>query len=216
MAKIILTGRSPHESTVSTSSVCPYRGLNYFDRSPKDAQFFYGRTTLTDALLAKVRDSNFVAVLGASGSGKSSVVRAGLLFQLQLGQRLSGSQQWSQFIFRPGDKPLQNLAKVFLPSGVPDLVRADYFRKAQDLINTGAIGLTQLITAFETTRVILVIDQFEECFTLCRDDVERQQFFECLLGAVDRLDSKLCLVLTLRADFFDVAYHFYSTISKIR
>jgi hypothetical protein len=200
--KIILTGRSSDEVAVtSATTLCPYRGLTYFDCNAEDAKFFYGRTALIDALLEKVRDSNFVAVLGASGSGKSSVVRAGLLYQLALGQRLSGSQQWLRFIVRPGERPLQNLAKAFLPAGLSDIVRADYFRKAQDLINTGAIGLTQLITTFETARVVLVIDQFEECFTLCRDDTERQQFFECLLGAVDRLDHKLCLVLTLRADF---------------
>lgn len=213
--KIVLTGRQTAVVTgeVLLDTVCPYRGLAYFDCKPEDVRFFYGRTSLTDALLEKVRDSNFVAVVGASGSGKSSVVRAGLLYQLKLGQRLSGSHEWPIYIFRPGEKPLQNLAKVFVAPGLPEIVRADYFHKAQDLINAGAIGLSQLISACEASRVVLVIDQFEECFTLCRDSTERQQFFDCLLGALDRLGDQLCVILTLRADFFGQCLH-YAGLAK--
>ncbi|BAY27645.1 pentapeptide repeat-containing protein [Calothrix sp. NIES-2100] len=90
---------SPTNSTVQESAICPYKGLSYFDCTEEDAKFFYGRTALTDELLDKVRSGNFLAVLGASGSGKSSVVRAGLLYQLKLGRRLSGSETWQFKIF---------------------------------------------------------------------------------------------------------------------
>ncbi|MEH1863110.1 MAG: pentapeptide repeat-containing protein [Nostoc sp.] len=190
-------------STVQVSAICPYKGLSYFDCTEADANLFYGRTALTDELLEKVRCGNFLAVLGASGSGKSSVVRAGLLYQLQLGRRLSGSETWQLKIFRPGINPLQNLALAFVESELSDIERAFQLAKAEELIAKGAAGLGQLITGRQTQRVVLVVDQFEEAFTLCQDIAKRQQFFECLLGALQRNDNKLCLVITMRVDFFD-------------
>ncbi|OYD90663.1 hypothetical protein CDG76_31100 [Nostoc sp. 'Peltigera membranacea cyanobiont' 210A] len=190
------------DSTVQVSAICPYKGLSYFDCTEADAKLFYGRTALTDELLEKVRSGNFLAVLGASGSGKSSVVRAGLLYQLQLGRRLSDSDTWQLKIFRPGINPLQNLALAFLESELSDIERASQLAKAEELIAKGAVGFGQLITAAQTQRVMLVIDQFEEAFTQCQDITKRQQFFECVLGALQRDDNKLCLIITMRADFF--------------
>ncbi|MEH1993215.1 nSTAND1 domain-containing NTPase [Nostoc sp.] len=190
------------DSTVQVSAICPYKGLSYFDCTEADANLFYGRTALTDELLEKVRSGNFLAVLGASGSGKSSVVRAGLLYQLQLGRRLSGSDTWQLKIFRPGINPLQNLALVFVESELSDIERAFQLAKAEELIAKGVIGLGQFITAAQTQRVVLVVDQFEEAFTQCQDITKRQQFFECVLGALQRDDNKLCLIITMRADFF--------------
>ncbi|MDZ8088434.1 MAG: caspase family protein, partial [Nostoc sp. DedQUE12b] len=189
-------------STVQISAICPYKGLSYFDCTEADANLFYGRTALTDELLEKVRSGNFLAVLGASGSGKSSVVRAGLLYQLQLGRRLSGSDTWQLKIFRPGINPIQNLALAFVESELSDIERASQLAKAEELIAKGAVGLGQLITAAQTQRVVLVVDQFEETFTQCQDITKRQQFFECVLGALQRDDNKLCLIITMRADFF--------------
>ncbi|NER31441.1 MAG: peptidase C14, partial [Symploca sp. SIO1C4] len=74
---------------------CPYKSLNYFTQ--EDAVFFYGRRKLTDELINRIRTENFIAVLGASGSGKSSVLRAGLLDQLKRGQKLSGSDRWQYY-----------------------------------------------------------------------------------------------------------------------
>ncbi|GJD22934.1 pentapeptide repeat-containing protein [Rivularia sp. IAM M-261] len=185
---------------VVTGQVCPYRGLRYFDCKQEDAQYFYGREALTDQLLEKVRVSNFLAVLGASGSGKSSVVRAGLLYQLRQGKRLSESETWQIRIFRPGEHPLQSLAQAFLDAGLSDIERASQLKQAEDLI--GKDGFSQLITVACTQRVVLVVDQFEEVFTLCADKEERQQFFDCLLTSLQRCGDKICLVLTMRADFF--------------
>ncbi|NES45058.1 caspase family protein, partial [Moorena sp. SIO2C4] len=190
------------QSAASAKSICPYKGLAYFDCTEEDARYFYGRTALTDQLLEKVRVGNFLAVLGASGSGKSSVVRAGLLYQLQLGQRLSGSESWQIKIFQPGEHPLNSLALTFVDSGLSDIERANQLAQAEDLIQKGSEGLRQLIAVTDTQRLILVVDQFEEAFTLCQYSSERQQFFECLLGALPKTGDKLCLVLTMRADFF--------------
>ncbi|MEH1816257.1 MAG: pentapeptide repeat-containing protein [Nostoc sp.] len=193
---------SPVNSTVQISAICPYKGLSYFDCTEADANLFYGRTALTDELLEKVRSGNFLAVLGASGSGKSSVVRAGLLYQLKLGRRLSGSDTWQLKIFRPGINPLQNLALAFVESELSNIERASQLAKAEELIAKGAVGLGQVITAAQTQRVVLVVDQFKETFTQCQDITKRQQFFECVLGALQRDDHKLSLIITMRADFF--------------
>ncbi|NEP29141.1 MAG: hypothetical protein F6K49_47190, partial [Moorea sp. SIO3I6] len=190
------------QSAASGKSICPYKGLAYFDCTEEDARYFYGRTALTDQLLEKVRVGKFLAVLGSSGSGKSSVVRAGLLYQLQLGRRLSGSESWQIKILQPGEHPLNSLALSFLDSELSDIARGTQFAQAKGLIKKGSEGLTELISVMNTQRLILVVDQFEEAFTLCEDSSERQQFFECLLGALPKTENKLCLVLTMRADFF--------------
>ncbi len=183
--------------------ICPYKGLAYFDCKEEDAKYFYGRTDLTDRLLDKVRCGNFLAVLGASGSGKSSVVRAGLLYQLKLGRRLLGSDRWRIHIFTPGERPFDNLAKAFIDLNLSEADRATELAKLQLLFKKNPLeGLGFLITATQAERIVLVVDQFEEAFTLCNNSELRQQFFVCLLNALERSDNKLCLVLTMRADFF--------------
>jgi WD40 repeat protein len=206
--EIILTGEKVASATPVEGGICPYKGLEYFDFNDEDPKYFFGRTTLTDQLLEKVRLGNFLAVMGASGSGKSSGVRAGLLYQLKLGQRLSGSDRWVIKILRLGnyprlsEYPLRCLAQVFVDETLSEIDQASQSAKAEALLETGAIGLGHLIQAFKAERVILAIDQFEEVFTLCKDRNERQRFFECLLKAVEALGTAFTLVLALRADFY--------------
>lgn len=189
-SQIILT----HKGGVR-GNICPYKGLDYFDFNPtkhqeaEDHRYFYGRTQLTNQLLGKVASGNFLAVIGASGSGKSSVVRAGLLYQLYLGNqlplenKLPGSDRWTFYPpFTPGINPIKSLEQVVGKLTAPD-------------------DLVHFIERLPTERVVLVIDQFEEIFTQCRDEKERQKFFAYLMGAVERLGNKLCLVLVMRDDF---------------
>ncbi|MBN4004793.1 caspase family protein, partial [Nostoc sp. LPT] len=230
--EIILTGQKEKiDRAVLMAELCPYKGLAAFEFNESDPKYFYGRTALTDSLLENIRQGNFLAVVGASGSGKSSVVKAGLLHQLKLGKRLGGSDQWVIKIFRPGEHPLKSLARVFghhiTPRPVQDAqTQTDKpkseLEKTEVLLNKGASGLTELVQAtlqsvevlhqlepdantlsLQTPvshRLILVIDQFEEVFTLCEDEGERQEFFKCLLGALN--GSLLTVVMTMRADFF--------------
>ena len=181
--------------------VCPYKGLSYFDNNEEDPKYFYGRRELTDQLLDKVRQGNFLAVVGASGSGKSSVLRAGLLHQLKLGRRLSGSDTWKIHLLVPGKHPLQSLALAFVEPEAAGTTRAKQLADAEELIGKGAVGLRQLVQAAAASRVVLVVDQFEESFTLCQDSAERQRFFDCLLNGLAQTE-KLCLILAMRADFF--------------
>jgi energy-coupling factor transporter ATP-binding protein EcfA2 len=186
----------------------PYKGLQAFDFTLEDAQYFYGRTALTDELLEKICQQNFLAILGASGSGKSSVVRAGLLYELQQGQRRSGTEQWEILpIIKPGEHPLHSLADAFIEPDVPSK-RAERLRKTyvSSLQDEGAVALAELVADYDASCVVLVVDQFEEVFTLCQgseeQEKERQQFFECLLGALEQTEGKLRVVITMRADFY--------------
>ncbi len=199
--EILLTGVPSEILTPNLAGVCPYKGLRYFDIA--DAPYFYGRENLTDHLLdqVKVGQGNFVTVLGASGSGKSSLVRAGLLHQLQQGHRISGSEQWRILILTPGEKPLENLEFAFLEPAASDVERAEQLQKAEVAIQEGATGLARLIKAAKAPRTVLFIDQFEEAFTLCQNLADRQKFFACLLGALEQTGDRLCLIITMRADF---------------
>ncbi|PSN17549.1 hypothetical protein C7271_17190, partial [filamentous cyanobacterium CCP5] len=186
---------------VATTGICPYKGLSYFDWNSDDPNYFYGRQALTDELLDHVRTDNFLAITGASGSGKSSVLRAGLLHQLQQGRRIGGSDRWDIRLFLPGDNPCQNLAAAFIDGGISHIERAEQQGKAEALIKEGADGLRRLVQTTASPRVVLVVDQFEEVFTLCQDAAERAHFFATLLGALDSCGDKLCLILAMRADF---------------
>jgi len=195
-------------ATVVLVEAEPYKGLQAFDFTPEDAQYFYGRTALTDELLEKICQQNFLAVLGASGSGKSSVVRAGLLYELQQGKRRSGTEQWEILpIIKPGEHPLQSLADAFIEPDVPskraERLRESYVSSLQD---EGAVALAELVADYDASCVVLVVDQFEEVFTLCQGseehEKERRQFFECLLGALEQTEGKLRIVITMRADFY--------------
>ena len=179
---------------------CPYKGLAYFEDD--DAQFFFGRTALTDLLLDRLRQGNFLALLGASGSGKSSVLRAGLLNQLRQGRQLSGSDRWELRVMLPNEHPLKSLAEAFVDPELGNIDRAAQLAKAEKLLAEGKEGLRLLVETSQAPRVVLVIDQFEESFTLCQNLEEREQFFACLIGALGIAADKFCLAIAMRADFF--------------
>ena len=197
-----LDTKIPPSKGQDSKDICPYKGLEYFDCNDKDPKYFYGREKLTDKLIDRVRQNNFLAILGASGSGKSSVMRAGLLHQLKLGRKLAGSQDWKIKIMLPEKHPLQSLALSWLESDLSDAERATQLDQIESLLQQGGEGLRKLVQASKANRVILVVDQFEEAFTLCEDVEEREAFFQCLLEALEQTDNKLCLIMAMRIDFF--------------
>ena len=192
--EILLTDRPERlKRATLMKEVCPYMGLESFGQ--EDAQFFYGRTTLTDRLLEKIQAGNFLAVVGPSGSGKSSVVKAGLLHELTLGERIRGSDLWPMIIFRPGElgeNPLEFLSEK-LTTACGENIQLE---KAEDL--PGLIA--PILSRKNAQRVVWVIDQFEEFFTTC-DVAERKQFIENVLSWLNSGQNWLTVVLTLRADF---------------
>jgi len=186
---------------------CPYRGLFAFQK--EDAPFFFGREAFTQQLVEVVQKEPLVTVLGSSGSGKSSVVFAGLIPVLE------SQGNWRIADFRPGDRPFRALAAALIPHLEPQLHlhidRLQATRKlANDLRNeTDALRDTieEIVRQTADTRILLVADQFEELYTLCEAG-ERQCFLERLLevvSAVNHHTPHFALVLTLRADFLESA-----------
>ena len=179
--------------------VCPYRGLQLFDE--EHAEFFFGRDANVQRLLEKLKDTRFLAVLGPSGSGKSSLVRAGLVPALREG-RLRGSEAWRICVMKPDAHPLASLAG--------QLVRLSESGGMQGTLNglehdARSLHLAVSLARSEdegTERVVLLVDQFEEVFTLCRDEKERTQFFANLLYAVTVPGGRTVVISTLRADFY--------------
>jgi WD40 repeat protein len=183
---------------------CPYRGLHAFQE--KDSSFFFGREEITERLVESVHRNPLTAVLGPSGSGKSSVVFAGLIPSLRREKR------WLIVSLRPESRPFHALATALIsvlgppPSPTKRLIEAKNL--AQEL-SDGSITLQDIVEDVvqgrEGFRLLLVIDQFEELFTLCQEGETRQQFLDQLLAAVrtsphqHRLD--FTLLVTLRADF---------------
>jgi ABC-type dipeptide/oligopeptide/nickel transport system ATPase subunit len=148
---------------------CPYKGLAAFQ--PEDHEFFFGREEVIAGLLARLASAPLLAVVGASGSGKSSVVRAGLLPGVWR-SALPGSGAWRTVVMAPGSNPLAELAAqvaLLLHQGPAALLHElETDRRALDL------AVRQLLVgANPTARLLLVIDQFEELFTICEDAAER-------------------------------------------
>ncbi|MCV6636980.1 caspase family protein [Candidatus Albibeggiatoa sp. nov. NOAA] len=203
--RIILTQTITDLEKQPLSGECPYKGLRFFDEA--DAKYFHGREALTEQLIDAVRSSHFLAVLGVSGSGKSSVIRAGLLHQLRLGKHLGESRDWHLCKpFTPAQnerKPLENLAQALVDDDLPPATRLKELESVLHFLAKGAAGLQQLLDTIDAPRVVLVIDQFEELFTRC-DEQDREQFLACILGVLPEPNAtvdKLCVILTLRADF---------------
>ncbi|MEM6450653.1 MAG: caspase family protein [Cyanobacteria bacterium P01_D01_bin.105] len=202
---------SAEQAASSDIGICPYQGLRAFGEA--DAAFFFGRDALAQRLLQAVNHHSFLAVVGASGSGKSSVVQAGLMAQLKQGKRIPGSDHWHIRSMRPGNNPLQTLAQVMTDGGGKT---ADTFATAKDektkdektkerlqmegLLHLGTEGFVQWLRIRPEPIVVLVIDQFEELFTLTSEP-ERQAFLTLVLGALEHASDRFKLVVTLRSDF---------------
>jgi len=169
-ARFLELAQSARQQDAPTPGIPPYKGLLFFDEA--DADLFYGREFLTARLAEHVNDlamdaaRRFLAVVGASGSGKSSLVHAGLAVAL----RRAG---WQVRVFTPAANPMRML-EVNL-----NAARAD-----------------------RTGRILLLVDQFEEVFTLCHDEQERSLFIEKLIGSAQDHASKTTVVIALRADFY--------------
>ncbi|MEV0253633.1 hypothetical protein AB0H82_05065 [Streptomyces sp. NPDC050732] len=173
----------------------PYVGLAAFQ--PEDAAWFFGREQLTDDLVGRVRSRRFLAVFGASGSGKSSLLRAGLLPRVEAGP----GPGWVTVLFAPGAHPLEECAARLAAAtdGSATALRRDLTTDPRALHLTVLKTLADRATDAE---LLLVVDQFEEVFTLCSDARERTRFITALLTAVRAPNSRTRVVLGVRADFY--------------
>ena len=175
---------------------CPYRGLAAFDSSDHD--LYFGRQRLLNELMARMAEVPLVAVVGSSGSGKSSLVCAGLIPALRSGRVLEGSDNWLILpTMLPGSNPLENLARTLLqlrswegggpswfqPSSTDPKELGQTFLERPD-------GLASLFGHGDAPPVVLFTDQFEEVFTLCDQPDRTQAFLSNLLGLMRPGESK--------------------------
>jgi WD40 repeat protein/tRNA A-37 threonylcarbamoyl transferase component Bud32 len=163
---------------MAAEGICPFKGLASFE--PVDAEYYFGRERLVAELVARLVGSGFLGIVGPSGSGKSSVLRAGLLPALA-GGVLPGSAGWRRWLLRPGERPMQALGAV-LAAGAGDPLGEALDSLPRD------------------TRLLLAVDQLEELFTACRSDHERGEFVETLARAAS--DPRAVVVVAVRADFY--------------
>lgn len=168
--RLMELAQSARQEDAPTAGLPPYKGLFFFDEA--DAEMFFGREALTAHLAGHVMDlardatTRFLTVVGASGSGKSSLVRAGLAVALK---RVG----WDVRLFTPSSVPIWTMERNLNSMSVP-----------------------------EKERVLILVDQFEEVFTLCRDEIERIDFIERLVSLAQETSRKNTVVIALRADFY--------------
>jgi WD40 repeat protein/transcriptional regulator with XRE-family HTH domain len=162
--------QSARQEDAPTAGISPYKGLLFFDES--DSELFFGREAITAQLVSHVMDlgmetsTRFLAVVGASGSGKSSLVRAGLAVAIK-------RAGWEVRIFTPTANPLKILEANLHAARTKD-----------------------------AEKILILVDQFEEVFTLCHDELERIAFIERLLSYAQEESKKPTVVIALRADFY--------------
>ena len=179
----------------------PYKGLRAFQSS--DTHEFFGRERVVTRLLNRLRaddgNQHFLAVVGPSGSGKSSLVKAGLIPALWRGE-LPGSERWYIVEMVPGAHPLDEM-EVALTRVAADQI--DNVREYLDRDHRGLTRIAGLILPNDGSDLLLFIDQFEETYTLVEDESERMHFMQLLNHAATAARSRVRVVITLRADFYD-------------
>lgn len=176
----------------------PYLGLTAFKES--DAQFFFGRESLVNELLARVEAARFIVIAGPSGSGKSSVARAGLFHALREG-RLERSDTWLLPTMQPKGNPIEQLAlAIDRLAERPDA--GDYLRH-NGMGNPFALHeqMETLLTNDQQQRCVLLVDQFEELFTQTKNETERAAFINLLTAAAQVEMGRTTILVSLRSDF---------------
>ena len=187
---ILLTTQFPK---LSFQDKCPYRSLSYFTAKPEDALVFHGRSQLTEQLIERVKTKErLLVVLGASGSGKSSLLRAGLLYQLKLGQAITGSDRW-------------HYLEPFTPQKTPK-------QRLQEVLEKGKL-LEKQPENSSKTQVVMIIDQFEECFTMSEPD-QRLEFFNSLIELLEQ-KGNLIVLIAMRSDFRGRLREYAQFVEKI-
>jgi formylglycine-generating enzyme required for sulfatase activity/energy-coupling factor transporter ATP-binding protein EcfA2 len=177
-------------------ALCPYVGLTAFKAGQQ--HLFYGRESLVDSFCAAVEAGRLVTAVGSSGSGKSSVMLAGVVPRLQKGA-VEDSEQWHYFPpLVPGAAPLASLAHIIQPQ---DAEPGAWLLDAIDALKNDPKFLLKQANLQVQGTAVLIIDQFEEAFTLCHDEEERAAFLENLLSFVTTRGHRHTLLLTMRIDY---------------
>ena len=200
----VITSIEKGEAGTEDNLPCPYQGLFHF--GPENAEYFFGRSVFIEELFQATETKNFIPLLGASGSGKSSVVLAGLV------PKLVNIGHWKFTHFRPGKDPFNALAQALVPLYAPNLNQTELIAQTRQLtehFQNNTILLSDVFSQIQHNhpqdRILLIADQFEELYTLCHDEQTRRQFVDSLLNAFESPNHKppysTVLVSTMRTDF---------------
>ena len=209
--------REPLESDTIRSAVCPYKGLDAFRE--EDEKLFFGRDKEAEHLLHTVRDRRIAAVIGRSGTGKSSLARAGLLPRLRRLGMDDGQLVWETRTIQPGSTPLRALGNALDPPAdhMGRTEAHDHRKAVEQRLRDGDVDyLAELLTddlartRLRSDRTLLLIDQAEELFThpshlrdaqeIKRFQADADHFIALLLTAAERVPASV--VLTIRSDYF--------------
>ncbi len=189
----------------------PFPGLRSFE--PDEDHLFFGREQRIDELLGRLRRTRFLAVVGTSGSGKSSLVRSGLIPSLYSGFMTRAGSSWRVAVFRPGDDPIGNLATVLNELGVLGM-EGDFAETNRGLIEAtlrrSSLGLPECVRMANVPKdenLLVLVDQFEELFRFKRNTKikgssdDAVAFVNLLLEASRQEEIPVYVVLTMRSDF---------------
>jgi len=192
----------------------PFPGLRSFEE--EEEFLFFGRETQIDEILKRLRMSRFLAVVGSSGSGKSSLVKCGLLPSLHAGYMTSAGSQWRVALFRPGNNPIGNFADALSVDGIladPESDAGMQRSLIEITLRRHKLGLIETVTNAHLSpddNLLIVVDQFEELFRFSRyensiGDGKRDSiiFINLLLQAAQQRDVPIYIVLTMRSDFLE-------------
>jgi TIR domain len=200
----------PDLSAPIYAGVSPYRGLQVFDVG--DWPFFFGREALVEWLLNALGPSDgvkpenrFLGIIGRSGSGKSSLARAGLIAAITQG-KIAGSEHWLIAICKPGVEPLESLA-VELRRAIQATQDTSALRTLIAELRSETRTLHRTVRealggAPPERRLVVLVDQFEEIFTLCHDEGLRQALIDNLHYAATVIGGQTIVVVAMRADFY--------------
>ncbi len=185
----------------------PYKGLRAFQEA--DSKDFFGREKLTTHLIQRMdtpeKFNRFLALVGPSGSGKSSVIKAGIVPMLRNGGILN-SENWFFVEMFPGQNPFEELEAALLRIAInpPDNMLNELMAS-----DSGLLRITEeLLPQGDNSELLLVIDQFEEVFTQLEDESIRDLFLNSIYKAMSSNNSRLRIIITLRADFYDRPLYF--------
>jgi len=176
----------------------PYRGLEAYEEA--NARYFFGRESLVATVIERVRVASFVTISGPSGSGKSSLAKAGVLHALRQGA-VEGSDQWLLAAMQPKGDPLEQVAQAIEQlTKIPD--SGDYLRQNGRHHPTALHKQANtLLGSDDKWHFVLLVDQFEELFTQTKDPAIRRDFIALLTEAAQAADGRCKIILSLRSDF---------------
>lgn len=192
---------------MATPRFNPFPGLRPFAMDEK--HLFFGREQQTAEILVRLREHRFIAAVGSSGSGKSSLIRAGLLPELYGGTMRAAGTHWRVAVMRPGADPIANTAQALCEADLYDLESdPDAPLRVGVTLKRSGLGLVEAVRQAglpERTNLLLVVDQFEEIFRYTRKTPAAQEasatFVRLLLEASQQASQSIYVVLTMRSDF---------------